>query len=109
MRVILLLALLAGCTNVPTTPDGPQCSPIFKYVTSLEGDEYISVAESYCLCRQYRISLDYIGVVPNTESWREPIKACEKLVGWSPVEYGKKVAFFEEVRRILYQRVNNGR
>lgn len=83
---------------MPTTEDGPQCSPIFKYVISMEGDEYISVKESYCICRTYRFSANYIGMVPGTSTWQEPIKYCEKIVGWTPGEYAKKAAYWEAVR-----------
>jgi len=98
MRLIPFFIILASCTNIPSTPDGPQCSPIFSYVTSLEGKSYIDVDNSYCLCRTYHFGLDYIGKTPDSSTWKEPINYCDKLIGWTPKEYAKKATFWEEVR-----------
>lgn len=104
MIKFILLFLLSACSNYPTTPDSPQCSPIFKYETSLENIEYISTVDSYCICRMYHFGIDYVGPVKNTSTWKEPIKSCDKLVGWVPDDYAKKAVFWEAVR----SKIENG-
>jgi hypothetical protein len=104
---LFFLLLLASCTNIPTTPDGPQCSPVFTYVKSTDGKEYIEVESSYCLCRMYHFGLDYVGKVPNITTWKEPIKYCDKLIGWTPEEYTKKASFWEAVRAAVEKEINN--
>jgi len=99
----LLLLLLAGCADMPTTPDGPQCSPVFYYS---EDEKFISTEKSYCICRVYRFSLDYIGPVTSIEAWKEPIQACDRLVGWTPEEYSKKASYWENVRQYIKDRSN---
>lgn len=101
----LLLFLLAGCAGAPETNDGPQCSPVFKYS---EDNKFISVEESYCVCRLYHFGLDYVGPVKNTDSWVEPIQSCDRLVGWQPNEYSKKASYWEAVRAYIKQRQDNG-
>jgi hypothetical protein len=102
----LLLFLLAGCAGAPETKDGAQCSPVFKYT---EDNKYISIEESFCVCRLYHFGLDYVGQVKNTDSWIEPIQSCDRLVGWSPQEYAKKAAYWEAVRAYIKDRSNNGK
>jgi hypothetical protein len=90
-----------SCSQMPTTPDDAQCSPIMKTAVDASGVEWISTTESYCLCRTHRFSLDYIGHVPDTEIWREPILSCNKLVGWKPDAYGRKASYWEHVRILI--------
>jgi hypothetical protein len=105
MKLFLLLILLSACTNMPVIEDLPQCSPVFKYVKSVEGDEYISVKDSYCICGNYRFSLDYVG--PQGGSWREPIKSCNKVIGWKPKDYGEVAAYWKEVRARVQSEVES--
>jgi len=98
MRFILLLILVGCTTGEIETPDSPQCSPRFVYAYP-QGERVISEAESYCLCRPYRFSREYIGAVGASE--RLPISFCDKLVGWPPNEYVKKATFWEQVRRAI--------
>jgi hypothetical protein len=106
MMKLVVLLFLTSCTNIPTTPDGPQCSPVFKYVNSTDGKEFIDVESSYCLCRQYHFGLDYVGKTPNSDIWKESIKYCDKLIGWIPKEYAKKATFWEEVRATIEQEIS---
>jgi hypothetical protein len=99
----LLLIFLAGCAGMPETPDGPQCSPVFEYTQDLK---FISVENSYCLCRAYRFSLDYVGPVKDIEPWKEPIESCNRLIGWTPEEYVKKASYWENVRSYIKERAN---
>jgi hypothetical protein len=103
MIKIVFLLLLAACTSIPTTPDGPQCSPVFSYVNSTDGKEFIDVEGSYCLCREYHFGLDYVGKTPDSTTWKEPIKYCDRLIGWTPKEYAKKATFWEAVRAKIEQ------
>lgn len=96
LQVIALFLVATSCGNMPTIDDKAQCSPVFSYVTSVEGEEYISVKDSYCICGNYRFSLDYVG--PQGGSWKESIKSCNKVIGWKPKEYGEVAAFWKEVR-----------
>lgn len=102
MRYLAFLLLISACTNFPATPDSPQCSPVMKI---LHGTDYISIKESYCLCRVYHFGVDYVGPVPGLEAYREPIESCNKLIGWTPEEYAKKANFWEEVRKEIKKRL----
>jgi hypothetical protein len=73
--------------------------PIMVSKKDLDGVEWISTTESYCLCRKHRFSLQYIGIVPTTQPWKEPIMNCNKVIGWKPEAYGRKSAYFENVRQ----------
>lgn len=111
LNLIVLLffswILLVSCTHQDiTTPDDPQCSPIFVAVKDDAGIEWISTSESYCICRKYRMSLNYIGMVPGTQTWKEPIMSCNKVVGWKPDGYGNKSAFWEKVRVAIKDKID---
>jgi hypothetical protein len=80
--------------------DTLQCSPVFKYV-EIEAIGYISMEESYCICRQYRFNEDYVGPVPAGPVTYEPIQSCNKLIGWSPKEYALVSNYWEELRRAI--------
>jgi hypothetical protein len=102
MKIILIaLLLLTSCSEMPTTQDDDQCTPIMKTKLDDNGVEWISTSESYCLCRKYRYSIEYIGVVPATESWKEPIMNCNKVIGFKPDAYARKASYFEAVRQAI--------
>lgn len=101
MKYLVLLFLVA-CTGLDiTTPDGDQCSPRFVYTPY--GD--ISSVDSYCLCRPYRFSREYIG--STGAAIRLPISSCDKLIGWQPIEYAKKASYWEQVRRAIQEHREN--
>lgn len=105
--LFFLLILIPSCTNLPSTPDDDQCTPIMKVVKDDLGVDWISTTESYCLCRKHRFNLDYIGIVPATESWKEPIMNCHKVIGWKPDAYARKASFWENVRSSVKAEIEN--
>lgn len=98
---LILLFTLVSCGSAPTIEDTNQCSPVFAYASSSAGVEVISIEESYCICRKYRFSIEQVGAVGG--SWREPIKSCNKVVGWKTAEYVKVAEYWQRVREYLVE------
>lgn len=96
---ILLLFTLVSCGSAPTIEPTNQCSPVFVYVTDDTGKEFIDVSASYCLCRKYVFSIDQVG--PQGGAWREPVKSCDRVVGWKAKEYGAVAEYWQRVREYL--------
>jgi hypothetical protein len=90
---ILLLSVVA-CGHYPEIENKPQCSPVFKYVT-IEQKEFIDLESSYCICGMYEFSLEKVGPVGG--SWKEPLKSCNKVIGWKPKDYAEVSTFWVEV------------
>lgn len=99
MKIYLSLLLLASCAGAPQIATTTQCSPIFKYVQDVLGNEYIDVKDSYCICRKYEFTPQYVGPVGG--SWAEDIKSCDRVVGWKAKEYPIVANFWVEVREYL--------
>lgn len=104
MKTLILLMIvsmtLASCRNRngqyrPIIQNQEQLSPIFQYV-DIDGVEYISIEESVCASRTYKIAREYIGVV--NKPLRLNIKECNKVVGYSPSEYGVFATWLENMR-----------
>ena len=95
MRLMLLISFLslAACQNAPTIRDTEQC---FVYLGETQD-------ESFCGCRQYRFSEDYVGVVPGSQPVLHPLDYCHKLIGWRPDEYLEVTNYWGEVRRWIAQ------
>jgi hypothetical protein len=111
MKLILLalMFIVPSCSQMPVTQDDDQCSPILKTAMDTNGVEWISMSESYCFCRKYRFSIDYIGKVPDTESWKEPIMSCNKVVGFKPAGYARKASYWEAVRQKIKAQIGDGK
>lgn len=92
----LLLFTLVSCGSAPTIEDTTQRSPVFIYS---EDGKYIDVSKSYCICRKYRYNIEYVGTVGG--SWQEPIKNCNKVVGWNTKEYVTVAEYWVRVKEYL--------
>jgi hypothetical protein len=75
---------------------GKQCSPVFFY-EEIDGMVYISTDKSTCLCRQYKVSVEYIG--PINDATTESISVCNKIIGYSPKQYVELNSLMEYVRQ----------
>jgi hypothetical protein len=110
MKNLLLLIILISCLNLtscrwaPRDFVGYQCSPVFAY-EDIAGKQFISVDDSKCFCRKYRVSQAYIG--PLAEAVNEPLSRCDKIIGYSPVEYTDLTNLMEWVRVRLNSRNKN--
>lgn len=102
MLLAILSSLLCGCYQAPTVRDTKQCFTYFGVNT----DGTVNLDESYCGCRAYRFSEEYIGIVPNTKPWKEPLLSCQKLVGWTPDEYEVVSNYWGEVRLWILKVLN---
>jgi len=96
LTLILITTFLNACRTQPQLFIGKQCSPVFFY-EDIAGVPYISTEKSTCLCRQYKVSVEFIG--PITESVIEPIATCNKIVGYSPKQYVELNSLMEYVRQ----------
>ena len=109
---ILLITCLSSCLtscrvsrdNMPKIEDVKQLSPYFHYVT-IDGKEYIDVQKSVCFSRDYRHTIDYVGPVGAYESLN--IKKCNKVVGYSPVNYTKVFNYQDYVRFLIKINLDN--
>ena len=102
MSMMLLMAL-TGCLNPDSYPrieNQEQLSPFFVYET-INGKEYISIEKSKCLSRTYKISKEFIGAIDKAVKLN--IKECQKVVGYSPKEYGVFATWLENFRHWLLQ------
>lgn len=90
-----MVIFLDGCRSTPQEFVGRQCSPVFFY-EDIAGVQYINIERSTCLCRDYKVSKDYIGPISSPEI--ESIGECNKIVGYSPKEYVALTNLLEYVR-----------
>jgi hypothetical protein len=98
MLGILILICLSSCKNPNSYPkinDQEQLSPFFVY-KNINGKLYISVEDSVCLSRVYRISKGFIG--PISEAIELDIRECNKSIGYAPREYGVFSTWMENFR-----------
>lgn len=110
MKYLLLLALVA-CQSFPEKDrrfTDEQCSVNFIYdlvqIANQDGTAepryVIDESKSFCRCRRYRLSLKFIGPIANSSS-DKPLRYCDKLIGETPVIYGKKNEFLQSLRSDL--------
>lgn len=95
--LMMLLMIFQSCRNnsYPTIQNQEQLSNFFVYET-INGKEYISVENSKCLSRTYKISKEYVGAVDRAIKLN--IKECQKIIGYSPKEYGIFATWMENFR-----------
>lgn len=98
--LMILLTVLTSCLNRqgqkrPLINNLEQLSPVFKYV-EIDGKEYISLEDSKCLSRTYKISREYVGGID--KPIKLDIKECHKMVGYAPREYGVFATWLENMR-----------
>jgi hypothetical protein len=102
----MLGILLASCRNpngYPKISDQEQLSPFFV-VETINGKDYISIEKSKCLARNYRITKGYIG--PISDAIDLHIFECNKVIGYSPKEYGVFATWMENFRNWLLDEEN---
>lgn len=90
LATIILASFLSGCRSTGEPPreySGEQCQPVFSYV-----DGEISVEDSFCRCRQYVLSKDYIGSVGS--SYRKELSYCDQYLGYSVKSNNRLVDFY---------------
>lgn len=58
----------------------------------------INTKDSFCECREYKYSLEYMGGIAGTTT-RNPLVYCNKLVGNKPKSYLNLVNFLGDIRR----------
>jgi len=92
------MTVLINCRNpdsYPKIPDQEQLTPFFSYI-EVDGKTYIDMEKSVCLSRVYRISKGSIG--PINEAIDLDIRECNKVIGYSPKEYGTFATWLENFR-----------
>lgn len=106
MKILILITLLmtlGACRNRrgvdrPEIKNQEQKSPVFKIV-EIEGKSYIDMDQSFCNSRIYQINSDYIG--SDGRVIRLDIMECQKIIGYSPGEYGVFATWLENMRHWL--------
>jgi hypothetical protein len=83
LSIICLSFFLSSCGNLKF--EGERC------LVDLKNDS--------CYCHQYHINKDFIGVVG--ETYEKDFEYCNKLVGFTPNEWGKLILFLNKVQRKL--------
>jgi len=96
--ILMSLGIFPSCVSRPKVEDLPQCSPVFVYTD----DNFIDRQESYCQCRNYRFSKEFVGAV--SEVTIHKIDRCDKLVGWETENYVKVARFWDQVRVLINER-----
>ena len=103
MILIPLVICLNSCRNpnsYPRIDDQEQLSPVLRIETINEKD-YISIENSYCLSRTYRISKEYVGAID--KAIKLHIMECNKVIGRAPSEYGVFATWLENFRHWLLE------
>lgn len=102
MKKLLILMMLATALTSCRDPDGyprienqEQLSPFFVYTEN--GN--IDVKKSKCFSRTYKISKEFVGAID--KHIKLDIRECNKIVGYSPVEYGVFSTWLENFRHWL--------
>lgn len=107
IRLVLLLILINCLSSCRGYPDinrklyVEQCSPYF------EVDHYgnIDIIKSFCLCRKYKYSLEYMGGIENSTLYK-PLIYCNKLIGNKTKDYLNLVNFLGDVKREIQEHIN---
>lgn len=91
-----LIIFLSGCQTHPGSIIRTQKFMSFEIV-EINGKRYIDPELSFCLEREYKFSLEFLGP---TEKFRNvPIEQCNKITGYGPLEYVDVYNFLEDVRQ----------
>lgn len=103
MFVVLSTIFLSGCQSDPRVLVRTQKFMSFEIV-EINGKRYIDPELSFCLEREYKFSLEFLGP---TEKFRNiPIEECNRITGYGPMEYVDVFNFLEDVRQeiLKYER-----
>jgi hypothetical protein len=95
LLTLTILIFLEACRTTPSPPlefIGRQCQPVFSFDTGGE----IDTRESFCRCRDYKISKEFIGSLGNVS--RRPLGECDQFNGYSIRDNARLVNFMESVR-----------
>lgn len=94
--VLLLTIFLSGCQTTDRVLVRTQKFMSFEIV-EINGKRYIDPELSFCLEREYKFSLKFLGP---TEKFRNvPIEECNKITGYGPLEYVDVYNFLEDARQ----------
>lgn len=91
---IIFLIFLESCQSTPQKFEGQQCQPVFSFDEAHE----IVLDKSFCRCRDYVVSKEFIGSPTHTVV-RKPLSECDQVLGYVPKTYLQYVNFLEYVRQ----------
>ena len=109
MSKILLVIMLITCLSCNQDEVKPfqdyQYRTVLKKV-DVDGSEYISLQDSICEKRLYRVWTDKIGPQENFKS--APMQECFQLFGYRPVPYSNLWALMEYARKQIVEQIQKG-
>ena len=90
LLTIISALFLNGCrtTGQPQEFVGEQCQPVFKY----EENGELNTDESFCRCRDYTISMEFIGSYGKV--FRKELNYCNQYLGYSIKDNNRLVDFY---------------
>ena len=96
---ILFLIFLSSCgsNDIEESVEFNQKTVQLHLKIDENGRRYIDEEKSVCFRRRYRYSLDMIGPVNRIVEDLD-ISECHKVIGSSPLNYKKKIDWFEAIR-----------
>lgn len=93
---LLLMICLSGCQSIPKEMIVTQRF-VDLHIENVDGKEVINPDLSFCLLREYKYSVDYIGPISKFKSF--PLKECHKINGMSAKDYTAVFEFQDAIRK----------
>jgi len=96
IKLILLISCLSACNSIkPITV--ANCERQISFIT--EGNKrYVNEEESFCACRDYKFSKEYIGPIGNEREIDIDSDICRKIVGYPLTDYAALIRWAHSVQ-----------
>lgn len=100
MCALLLTIFLSGCQSIPKELIVTQRF-VDLHIEVIDGKEVIDPDLSFCLLREYKYSVDYIGPISKFKSF--PLKECHKINGLGARDYVAVFQFEDAIRQEIQE------